>query len=317
MASPFFPTLSAHGAEVPAIGFGTSSLGDCGEVVATALKLGYRHIDTAWKYGTERGVGEGMRASGVPRSDIFLTTKVSHEYLRTDDFARSVEQSLRNLGVDFVDLLLVHWPNPDIPLSEPIAALAKSKRQGLTRHIGVANFNIAMLDEAIRLCPEPLINLQAEYHAHLDQTKLIEACRKRGLVFTAYCPLGRGRLLRDPVLADIAARKDGRSPKSRCAGSFSRAISFPSRARRTPHAWPRTSRCSTSRSPRKRCSGLRRSSGPMVGSPIPRAARRRGIEIGSATRREGWDRQWVAMTIAPPSAVRLTSSPQARASSPA
>jgi len=207
MAPPPIPTLSAHGAEIPAIGFGTSSLGDCGEIVATALKVGYRHIDTAWKYGTERGVGEGMRASGVPRRDIFLTTKVSHEYLRADDFARSVEQSLKNLGVDFVDLLLVHWPNPDIPLREPIPALAKAKRQGLARHIGVANFNIAMLDEAIRLCPEPLVNLQAEYHAHLDQTKLTEACRKRGLIFTAYCPLGRGRLLRDPVLADIAARK--------------------------------------------------------------------------------------------------------------
>jgi 2,5-diketo-D-gluconate reductase B len=170
-------------------------------------KVGYRHIDTAWKYGTERGVGEGMRVSGVPRSEIFLTTKVSHEFLRADDFARSVDESLKTLGVDFVDLLLVHWPNPEIPLSEPIPALARAKRQGLTRHIGVANFNIAMLDEAIRLCPEPLVNLQAEYHAHLDQTKLIEACRRRGLIFTAYCPLGRGRLLRDPVLANIAARK--------------------------------------------------------------------------------------------------------------
>jgi len=207
MAAPSIPTLSAHGAEIPAIGFGTSSLGDCGEIVATALKVGYRHIDTAWKYGTERGVGEGMRVSGVPRSEIFLTTKVSHEFLRADDFARSVDESLKTLGVDFVDLLLVHWPNPEIPLSEPIPALARAKRQGLTRHIGVANFNIAMLDEAIRLCPEPLVNLQAEYHAHLDQTKLIEACRRRGLIFTAYCPLGRGRLLRDPVLADIAARK--------------------------------------------------------------------------------------------------------------
>ena len=201
------PTLSAHGAEIPAIGFGTSSLGDCGEIVATALKVGYRHIDTAWKYGTEPGVGEGMRVSGVPRREIFLTTKVSHEFLRADDFARSVDESLKTLGVDFIDLLLVHWPNPEIPLSEPIPALARAKRQGLTRHIGVANFNIAMLDEAIRLCPEPLVNLQAEYHAHLDQTKLIEACRRRGLIFTAYCPLGRGRLLRDPVLADIAARK--------------------------------------------------------------------------------------------------------------
>jgi 2,5-diketo-D-gluconate reductase B len=207
MAAPYIPALSAHSAEIPAIGFGTSSLGDCGEIVATALKLGYRHIDTAWKYGTERGVAEGMRASGVPRSEIFLTTKVSHEFLRADDFARSVDESLKNLGVDFVDLLLVHWPNPQIPLSEPMPALARAKRQGLTRHIGVANFNIAMLDEAIRLCPEPLVNLQAEYHAHLDQTKLTEACRRRGLIFTAYCPLGRGRLLRDPVLAEIAARK--------------------------------------------------------------------------------------------------------------
>jgi 2,5-diketo-D-gluconate reductase B len=207
MASPSIPTLSAHGAKMPAIGFGTSSLGDCGEVVATALRLGYRHIDTAWKYGTERGVGEGIRAAGIPREEIFLTTKVSHEYLRADAFARSVEESLKNLGVEFVDLLLVHWPNPEIPLHEPIAALAKAKRQGLTRHIGVANFNITLLDEALRLCPEPLVNLQAEYHAHLDQTKLTAACRQRGLIFTAYCPLGRGRLLRDPVLADIAAHK--------------------------------------------------------------------------------------------------------------
>ena len=195
---------------MPAIGFGTSSLGDCGEIVATALKLGYRLIDTAWKYGTERGVGEGMRASGLRREEIFLTTKVSHEYLRTDDFARSIDESLKKLRVGYVDLLMIHWPNPEIPLREPVAALAKAKRQGLARHIGVANFNIALLDEAIHLSPEPLVTLQAEDHAYLDQTKLLEACRRRGLIFTAYCPLGRGRLLSDPVLADIAKQK-GRS----------------------------------------------------------------------------------------------------------
>jgi 2,5-diketo-D-gluconate reductase B len=207
MPSPSIPRLSAHGAEIPAIGFGTSSLGNCGEIVAAALKLGYRHIDTAWKYGTERGVGEGIRAARVPRDEIFLTTKVSHENLRTDDFARSVDESLKNLGVDFVDLLLVHWPNPEIPLADPIAGLARAKRQGLARHVGVANFNIALLDQAISLCPEPLVTLQAEFHAHRDQTNLAEACRRRGLILTAYCPLGRGRLLRDPVLADIAAHK--------------------------------------------------------------------------------------------------------------
>jgi 2,5-diketo-D-gluconate reductase B len=206
---PNFPadTVSAHGAAMPVIGFGTSTLGDCGEIVATALRAGYRHIDTARKYGTERGVGEGIRASGVPREAIFVTTKVSHEYLRADDFARSVEGSLTDLGLDHVDLLLVHWPNPQIPLRETMVALAKAKRQGFTRHIGVANFPIALLDEAIRLCPEPLITDQVEYHPYLDQSKVLAACRRHGLILTAHCPLGRGRLLDDAVLGEIARRK--------------------------------------------------------------------------------------------------------------
>jgi 2,5-diketo-D-gluconate reductase B len=205
---PFAPELPAHGAAIPAIGIGTSGMGDVrAEHVATALKAGYRHIDTARKYGTEPAVGEGMRASGIPRRDIFVCTKVSHENLHAADFARSVDESLTALGVDYVDLLLVHWPEKNTPLAETMGALAKAKRQGLTRHIGVANFNIAMLDEAIRLCPEPLVTLQAECHPYLDQSKVIAACRERGLVLTAYCPLARGRLNGDPVLTDIARRK--------------------------------------------------------------------------------------------------------------
>jgi diketogulonate reductase-like aldo/keto reductase len=208
MAKSSIPTLSAHGAAIPAIGFGTSGMGnDCAEIVATALERGYRHLDSAWKYGSERAVGEGMRASGIPRADIFLTTKVSHEYLRAADFARSVDESLENLAVDYVDLLLVHWPNLEIPLAETMAALAKAKRDGLARHVGVANFNIALLDEAMQLCPEPLVALQAEYHPYLDQTTLLEACRRRGLVYIAYCPLARGRIFDDPVLGDIARAK--------------------------------------------------------------------------------------------------------------
>jgi 2,5-diketo-D-gluconate reductase B len=202
---PFAPKLPAHGAEIPAIGFGTSGMGDVrAEHIATALQAGYRHIDTAWKYGTERVVGEGMRTSGVPRSEVFLCTKVSHEYLHAADFARSVDESLEKLGVDYVDLLLVHWPEKNTPLAETIGALAKAKREGLTRHIGVANFNIAMLDEAIRLCPEPMVTLQVECHPYLDQSKVIAACHERGLVLTAYCPLARGGLVNDPVLAEIA-----------------------------------------------------------------------------------------------------------------
>jgi 2,5-diketo-D-gluconate reductase B len=205
------PRLRVHGAEIPQIGFGTSGLGDkAGDIVAAALKAGYRHIDTAWKYGTERGVGEGMRASGLRREEIFLTTKVSHEYLRTADFERSTEESLKTLGVDYVDLLLIHWPNPEIPLPDPVAALAKMKRTGLTRHIGVANFPVALLDEAVRLCPEPLVTDQVEYHPYLDQTRLLAACRRHGIVLTAYCPLGRGRLINDPEMANIA-RARGKS----------------------------------------------------------------------------------------------------------
>jgi diketogulonate reductase-like aldo/keto reductase len=206
------PTYAAHGAQIPALGFGTSPMTGrlAPETVVAALKAGYRHIDTARKYGTERAVGEAIRAAGLPRGEIFLTTKVSHENLRADDFAKSVAESLAALKVDTVDLLMVHWPNPEITLRETMPALAKAKRQGLARHIGVANFNIALLDEAIALCPEPLVALQAEYHPYLDQSKLLAAARQRGMVFVAYCPLGRGRLFSDPVLGEIA-RERGRT----------------------------------------------------------------------------------------------------------
>ncbi len=209
MTTPSIPTLSsASGAKIPVIGFGTSQLGDCADIVATALRLGYRHIDTAWKYGSEKGVGQGIKAAGVPREEIFLVTKVSHEYLKAGDFARSVDESLRNLQVDYVDMLHIHWPTVDnIPLAETVGALAKAKRDGLTRHIGVANFNVALVEEAMRLCPEPLATLQAEYHPYLDQSRVLEFCQRVGLVFTAYCPLGRGKLFKDPVMAEIARAK--------------------------------------------------------------------------------------------------------------
>jgi 2,5-diketo-D-gluconate reductase B len=198
-------TISAHGAEIPVMGFGTSSLGeDAAELVAIALRLGYRHLDAARKYGTERGVGDGIRASGVPREEIFLTTKVSHEDLRPADFARSVETSLGELQVDYVDLLLVHWPNPKIPVADCMGPLAAAKRAGLTRHVGVANFNIKLLEQAISVCPEPLVTNQVECHAYLDQSKMLAALRQHGMALTAHCPLARGRLMGDSVLGEIA-----------------------------------------------------------------------------------------------------------------
>jgi 2,5-diketo-D-gluconate reductase B len=200
------PTIvSAHGAEIPVIGFGTSGLGkSAAEIVAIALRLGYRHIDTARKYGTERGVGDGIRASGVPREEIFLTTKVSHESLRPADFARSVETSLSELQVDYIDLLLIHWPNRQIPVAECMAPLVAAKREGLARHIGVANFTVKLLEEAIRASAEPLVTNQVECHPYLDQTKMIVTLRRHGMALTAHCPLGRGRLIGDPVLSAIA-----------------------------------------------------------------------------------------------------------------
>jgi 2,5-diketo-D-gluconate reductase B len=197
---------TAHGAAMPVIGFGTSTLGNCGELVAAALAAGYRHLDTARKYGTERGVGEGIRAARIARPELFVTTKVSHEHLKADDFARSVETSLRELGLDYVDLLLVHWPNPEIPLRETMQALARAKRDGLARHIGVANFPVALVEDALRLCPEPLVTDQVEHHPYLDQSKITDACRRHGLILTAHCPLGRGRLIHDPTLAAIGDR---------------------------------------------------------------------------------------------------------------
>ena len=199
------PTLTAHGAAIPAIGFGTSQLGaSTAAAVEAALRAGYRHIDAARKYYNEEAVGEGIRASGVPRDLIFITTKVSEDDLRAADFARSTKESLHALRLDHVDLLLIHWPNPAVPLAETVGALTEMKRRGLTRHIGVANFPIRLMDEAIRLSPEPIVTNQVEVHPYLDQTKLLAACRTRGVIVTAYCPLGRGRLFGDSVLGEIA-----------------------------------------------------------------------------------------------------------------
>ncbi len=205
MQSPKAFTITAHGATLPAIGYGTMLLPERPvELVAHAIRSGYRAIDTARKYGTEERVGEGIRASGIARGELFVTTKVTEDNAREADFLRSVETSLKTLKLDYVDLLLVHWPQPKVPFSETLGALAKAKRSGLTRHIGVSNFTIAMLDEAVRVCPEPLVTNQIEYHAYLPQDSMIAALKKHGMILTAYCPVARGELLNDPVIVGIA-----------------------------------------------------------------------------------------------------------------
>lgn len=203
------PILKAHGVEMPAIGCGTlfQEPDEAAPLVTEAIRCGYRHIDTARKYGSEKAVGEGIRASGIAREELFITTKVTEENARADDFARSVDTSLKTIGVDYVDLLLIHWPQPKVPLSETLGALAKVKRDGLARHVGVSNFTVDLLDEAIKLSPEPLVTNQIEYHAYIRQEKILAACRRYGLIVTAHVPLARGRLIDDPVLSEIAAAK--------------------------------------------------------------------------------------------------------------
>jgi 2,5-diketo-D-gluconate reductase B len=201
--------VEANGARIPAIGLGTLSLKDavCVEAVKAALALGYRHIDTAERYGNEAEVGEGLHqglaAANCKREDMFVTTKVYHDKLTAADFERSLDESLKKLRLPWVDLLLIHWPNPKVPLAETIGALCKAKRDGRTRHIGVANFTSGLIEEAVKLASEPLVTNQIEVHPFLDQAKVLSACRKHGLSATAYCPLARGRVPGNEVLERI------------------------------------------------------------------------------------------------------------------
>jgi 2,5-diketo-D-gluconate reductase B len=205
--------IESHGARIPILGFGTMTLKEdqCVQLVEASLKLGYRHLDTAQMYGNEREVGSGMRGSGLKREDIFLTTKVWFTQLAADDFERSVDESLERLALSWVDLLMIHWPNAQVPLSESIAALCKMKKAGLTKHVGVANFNIAMIEEAVKLASEPIAVLQIETHPYLDQGKVIAAARRHGMAVVGYCPLARGKVPADPTLQKIG-RAHGKTP---------------------------------------------------------------------------------------------------------
>jgi 2,5-diketo-D-gluconate reductase B len=197
--------IEAHGARIPVLGFGTWMLKEdqCVDLVEAALQLGYRHLDTAQMYGNEREVGQGLRGSGLKREDVFLTTKVWFNRLRLGDFERSVDESLGKLGLPWVDLLMIHWPNPQIPLAESIASLCKVKKEGLAKNIGVANFNIAMIDEATALASEPIAVLQIEAHPYLDQSKVIAAARRHGMAVVGFCPLARGKVPSDEALQKI------------------------------------------------------------------------------------------------------------------
>jgi 2,5-diketo-D-gluconate reductase B len=205
------------GARIPAIGLGTWELRGrgCARLVEQALKLGYRHIDTAQVYENEREVGEGLRASGVKRDDVFVTTKVWTTHFAPNDLERSTKESLARLRLSEVDLLLLHWPNPQVPLAETLGALARVRKLGMSRHIGVSNFTVVLIEEAVRLCEEPLACDQVEYHPYLDQAKVLEACARHGMAVVAYSPVAKGRVKNDQALARIG-RAHGKTAAQVC-----------------------------------------------------------------------------------------------------
>jgi diketogulonate reductase-like aldo/keto reductase len=202
--------VHANGAGIPALGFGTFQLepSNAERMTRYALDIGYRHIDTAQMYRNEEVVGRGMQQAASAREDVFLTTKVWVDRFADGDLQRSVEESLRRLDTSYVDLLLLHWPNPDIPLAETIKALNEVRGAALARHIGVSNFTVALTDEAVRLSQAPLVTNQVEYHPLLDQRPVHQALARHGMALTAYCPLAQGHVFGDATLQRIANAHD-------------------------------------------------------------------------------------------------------------
>jgi 2,5-diketo-D-gluconate reductase B len=174
------------------------------KIIPAALKSGFRHIDTAQIYGNEAGVGEGWLASGLSRSKVFITTKIWGANYVPERFDSSVNESLRRLRCDYIDLLLLHWPNEEVPLKDQIERLNTLVDLGKVRYIGVSNFNTVLLQSAVSLSHYPLITHQFEYHPFLNQRNVIHTTRALGMTATAYCPMAVGRVLTEPVLIDIA-----------------------------------------------------------------------------------------------------------------
>ncbi len=199
------------GEKVPSLGLGTWRLSgeECARAVERALSLGYRHIDTAQMYDNEGEVGRGIRSSGVDREGIFLVTKVRTSSFSHDDVVRSTHESLRKLGTDYVDLLLMHWPNPSVPLEETLGAMTELQEEGSVKHVGVSNFPPSMVEEAQGYA-EVFCN-QVEYHPYKAQDELLEQAVETGYLLTAYSPVARGRILDDRTLEEIG-EAHGKTP---------------------------------------------------------------------------------------------------------
>jgi 2,5-diketo-D-gluconate reductase B len=203
LIDPSLRALEIQGSTVPKLGFGTWEIlgSDCEEAVADALEIGYRHIDTAQAYDNEAEVGRALAASDVPRKELFLTTKLWRDEFHPDRVRPSTEGSLEKLQVNCVDLLLLHWPNDDVPLEQTLGALAELREEGLIQHFGVSNFPVGMLRDALSIAP--IFADQVEFHPYLDQQPLIDLAVEKDFMVTAYSPLARGKVPEDAVLREI------------------------------------------------------------------------------------------------------------------
>jgi 2,5-diketo-D-gluconate reductase B len=199
--------VTAGGATIPALGFGTYGMArpNMLQMIPAALKAGFRHIDTAQIYRNEAEVGECVAVSGLRREEVFLITKVWVANYPERVFAQSVDDSLRKLRTDYIDLLLLHWPSEAAPIAEQVGGLNAAVQAGKVRHIGVSNFNRAQMTEAVKLSAAPIVTNQFEYHPYLNQGPLIDACRRLGVAVTAYCGMAVGRVFDEPLLKGIAA----------------------------------------------------------------------------------------------------------------
>jgi 2,5-diketo-D-gluconate reductase B len=198
-------TVTVGGVTIPKLAYGTWQVTGraAEEGVADALALGYRHVDTARMYGNEDEVGRGLRASGVDRDEVWLTTKVWAEDAAHDAVIAAAEDSVRRLGVERVDLLLLHWPNPAVPVAETMGAMVELQERGLIRHPGVSNFPTRLVAEALEHAP--VVCNQVELHPYLGQPAVLAQARERDLVVAAYSPFAHGLVHDDPVLREIGA----------------------------------------------------------------------------------------------------------------
>jgi len=206
-------TVTARGVEVPALGFGTARMDDYEtqyRAVAAALETGYRHLDTAQIYGSEPAVGDALADSDCDREDVFVTTKVAGEHETYDEVVDSVRGSLDDLGLETVDLFLLHWPVDDADTEDRLRALNDCRDDGLLDHVGISNFSVDGTREAETLSEAPILTNQVEYHVGERRDDLLAYCLDEGVMLTAYSPLGVGDLLDDETLAAVAERRDRR-----------------------------------------------------------------------------------------------------------